>query len=126
MQQRDISGYNGIYQRNKDLRRRDSARSGFREVFVHALYIIPVITVNGTNGYHLTILKNDTALLTINSWLNIPLSIGLFWMFPYHWNMDSELNNDNHFLSSSRSGCVTSEFDRKFKVSSKSNLYNFL
>ena len=25
MQQRDISGYNGIYQRNKDLRRRDSA-----------------------------------------------------------------------------------------------------
>ena len=40
MQQRDISGYNGIYQRNKDLRRRDSVRSGFKEVFVHVLYTL--------------------------------------------------------------------------------------
>jgi hypothetical protein len=40
MQQRDISGYNGIYQQNKDLMRRDSARSGFKEVFVHALFTL--------------------------------------------------------------------------------------
>ncbi len=40
MQQRDISGYNGIYQRNKDLMRRDSARSGFKGVIVHVLYTL--------------------------------------------------------------------------------------
>jgi hypothetical protein len=40
MQQRDISGYNGIYQRNKDLRRRDSDRSGFKGVIVYALYTL--------------------------------------------------------------------------------------
>jgi hypothetical protein len=40
MQQRDISGYNGIYQRNKDLRRRDSALIGFKEVIEHALFTL--------------------------------------------------------------------------------------
>jgi hypothetical protein len=40
MQQRDISGYNGIYQQNKDLMRMDSARSGFIEVFVQVLYTL--------------------------------------------------------------------------------------
>ena len=40
MQQRDISGYNGIYQRNKDLRRRNSALSGFKGVIVYALFTL--------------------------------------------------------------------------------------
>ena len=36
------------------------------------------MAANGTNGYHLTILKNDTALLTINSWLYIPVAVEFF------------------------------------------------
>ena len=36
------------------------------------------MAVNGTNGYHLTILKNDTVLLSINSWADNPVAVEFF------------------------------------------------